>query len=114
MENSTTAARTYQKPLHVSEVENLRELILAGRRTMCPGCPACDAFGASAAFAFQDIARFVTYYEQDGSIEARDKFHALAPARRDFNSIDLDSLRDRCAFRTDYPEIMKRAKRYFV
>jgi len=114
MESSTTAARTYKAPLHISQVESLRQLILAGRRTMCPGCTACDSVGATTALAFQDIARFVTYYECDGNRAAREMFQALNPAHRDFSSVDLAALRDRCAFRTDYPEIMKRAQRYFV
>ncbi len=114
MQSSTDAARSYKAPLHASHFETLRQLFLAGRRTMCPGCPACDAAGAASALAFQDIARFVTYYEQDGNLGARDMFHALAPAQRDFSSADLGALRDRCAFRTDYAEIMKRAERYFV
>jgi hypothetical protein len=114
MQSSTDAARSYKAPLHASHVETLRQLILAGRRTMCPGCPACDSAGAASALAFQDIARFVTYYEQDGNLGAREMFHSLAPAHRDFSSADLAGLRDRCAFRTDYPEIMKRAQRYFV
>ena len=42
MQSSTDAARNYKQPLHASHVETLRQLILAGRRTMCPGCPACD------------------------------------------------------------------------
>ncbi|HEX4084454.1 MAG TPA: aldo/keto reductase [Chthoniobacteraceae bacterium] len=114
MESSTTAARSFEKPLHISQIETLRELILSGRLTMCPGCPACDRAGMSSALAFQDIARFVTYYEQDGNREARTMFQALPPARRDFTSADLPALRERCAFRTNYPEIMKRAQRYFV
>jgi predicted aldo/keto reductase-like oxidoreductase len=114
MESSTTAARTYKEPLHASHVETLKQLILAGRRTMCPGCPACDSYGAGAVLAFQDIARFVTYYEQDGNVGARGMFHGLPPVARDFSSEDLTRLRDRCAFKTDYPEIMQRAQRYFV
>jgi hypothetical protein len=81
---------------------------------MCPGCEACDSFGARTALAFQDIARFVTYYEQDGNLAAREMFHALPPGQRDFSQVNLADLRDRCAFKTDYPEIMKRAERYFV
>jgi hypothetical protein len=114
MENSTTAARTYKEPLHASHVQILRDLVMSGRRTMCPGCEACDAAGAAATFAFQDIARLVTYYERDGNLSAREMFNSMAPAHRNFASMDLNGLRDRCAFRTDYPEIMKRAQRYFA
>lgn len=114
MESSTTAARTFKQPLQAAHLEILREVVMSGRRTMCPGCTACDSQGAASELAFQDIARFVTYYEQDGNLEAREMYRALTPAQRDFSSVDLQELRDRCAFRTDYPEIMKRAQRCFV
>ena len=114
MENTAAAARAYKQPLHASHLNTLRDLVVAGRRTMCPGCPACDSVGATAALAFQHIARFVTYYEQDGNLAARDMFHSLPAAQRDFASIDLAALRDRCAFHTDYPDIMKRAQPYFA
>jgi aryl-alcohol dehydrogenase-like predicted oxidoreductase len=113
MESSTAAARAYKQPLHAAHVEMLRQLIMAGRRTMCPGCPECASFGSTAPLAFQDIARFVTYYEQDGNRAAREMFHSLAPGHRDFSTVDLAALRDRCLFKTDYPDIMKRAARYF-
>jgi hypothetical protein len=114
IESSTAAARSYKTPLKAAHINLLKETILASRRTMCPGCPSCDAFAATSGFALLDIARFVTYYEQDGLVEARDFYHALPAAARDAAGIDLAALRDRCAFRVDYPEIMKRAQRCFV
>jgi hypothetical protein len=92
----------------------LKETILAGRPTLCPGCPSCDAFAATSEFALLDIARFVTYYEQDGLLEARELYQALPPSARNSTGVDLAALRDNCAFRVDYPEIIKRAERNFV
>ena len=81
MQSSTAAARSYKEPLKFAHMELLKETILAGRRTMCTGCPACEAVRQRRSdFAFQDIARFVTYYEQDGNTEARDYYQALAAA----------------------------------
>jgi len=114
MEGSTSAARKYKEPLKIAHMELLKETIMAGRRTMCTGCPACSAFAATTSFAFSDISRFVTYYEQDGNIEARDMYHKLLPERRDASNVDLAALRDACSFKTDYPEIIKRAHRYFA
>jgi hypothetical protein len=114
MENSVGAARSYQTPLKTAHLNLLKETILASRRTMCPGCPSCDAFAAASEFALLDIARFVTYYEQDGLTEAREFYHALPVSARDATGVDLAALRDRCAFRVDYPEIMDRARRCFV
>ena len=114
MEGSTSAARKYKEPLKIAHVELLKETIMAGRRTMCTGCPACSALAATTSFAFSDISRFVTYYEQDGNLEARDMYHALPAERRDVSKADLAALRDACSFKTDYPEIIKRAHRYFA
>ena len=46
MENSVGAARSYKTPLKAAQLNLLKETILASRRTMCPGCPSCDAFAA--------------------------------------------------------------------
>ena len=114
MQSSTAAARSYKEPLKFAHLELLRETILAGRRTMCTGCPACEQWAARTEFAFHDIARFVTYYEQDGNPEARGYYQALAPEHRDAARVDLAALRDACHFKTDYPEIVRRAERYFA
>jgi hypothetical protein len=114
MQSCTGAARTYKEPLKVAHMDLLRDTIVAGRRTMCTGCPSCDALASSLGFAFHDIARYVTYYEQDGSLEARDLYHALPAAARDHSNVDLAALRDGCAFQTDYPDIIRRAQRYFA
>ena len=114
MQNSTTAARSYKEPLKFAHMELLKETIIAGRRTMCTGCPSCEAFAKQTGFAFHDISRFVTYYEQDGSTEAREFYHALPAEVRDTSEVDLAALRDGCHFKTDYPEIIRRAERYFA
>jgi len=114
MQSNTAAARSYKTPLKFAQRELLRETILAGRRTMCAGCPGCEAASRQTDFAFQDIARFVTYYEQDGNMGARSYYQALAARHRDSSKVSLAALRDACHFQTDYPEIIRRAERYFA
>ena len=114
MQSSAAAARSYKGPLKLVHVELLKETILAGRRTMCTGCPGCEAASKQTDFAFLDIARFVTYYEQEGNTEAREYYQALAAGHRDTSKVDLAALRDACHFKTDYPEIMRRAESYFA
>ena len=114
MQASSAAARSYKTPLKMAQINLLKETVLASRRTMCPGCPSCDAFAATSGFALLDIARFVTYYEQDGLAEAREFYHALPSSARNAAGVGLAALRDRCAFRIDYPEIVKRAQRNFA
>ena len=114
MQSSTAAARSYKAPLKFAHMELLKETIIAGRRTMCTGCPSCEEIAKQTDFAFHDISRFVTYYEQDGNTDARAFYHALPAAIRDASKADLAALRDGCHFKTDYPEIIRRAERYFA
>jgi hypothetical protein len=114
MQTSSAAARSYKTPLKTAQINLLKEIVLASRRTMCPGCPSCDAFAATSDFAFLDIARYVTYYEQDGNAGARELYHALPESARNATGVDLAALRDHCAFHIDYPEIVKRAERNFA
>ena len=114
MQDNTAAARSFKTPLKIAHLELLQSTILAARRTLCPGCPSCAAFAQQTDFAFHDIARFVTYYEQDGNTDARAYYQALPASVRDASKVDLAALRDGCHFKTDYPEIIRRAESYFA
>ena len=114
MQAGAAAARSYKEPLKFAQMELLRETMVASRRTMCTGCPACEENARNTSFAFHDISRYVTYYEQDGNLEAREYYQALAASCRDAKNVNLAALRDACHFKTDYPEIIRRAERYFA
>lgn len=114
MKSSIAAAHGYKAPLEISLVDRLRDAVLASRRTMCPGCPSCDSKVASTAFAYRDVARYVTYFEQDNHHQARDLYLSLPTSARTAGTVDLQALRDGCAFGIDYPEIADRAQRYFA
>jgi hypothetical protein len=114
MEANTAAARNFKGPLKFADFAALKETVLASRRTMCPGCPSCAALSAATGFAFMDIARFVSYYEQDGNLEAADFYRELPAASRDHSQVDLAALKEGCSFGVDYPDIIRRANRYFA
>jgi len=114
MKSSIASAHGYKAPLDVSLVERLRDVVLASRRSMCPGCPSCDANVASTSFAYRDVARYVTYFEQDNNRASRELYHALPEAARLASAGELEALRDGCAYGIDYPEIAARALRYFA
>jgi predicted aldo/keto reductase-like oxidoreductase len=114
MKSSIAAAHGYQKPLDVSMLDRLRDVVLASRRTLCPGCASCDSMVASTPYAFRDISRYVTYYEQDNNRQSRSLYQGLPERSRDFSGVDLTALRDGCAFGIDYPAIAARAERYFA
>ena len=113
MKSSIAAAHGYKEPLKVSQIDKLKAVVLSSRRTMCPGCPSCDGMVATTEFAFRDVARYTTYFEQDANPQARDLYHALPASARDASKADLIALRDNCTFGIDYPAIVARAERYF-
>ena len=114
IQTSVAAIRAYKGPLKIAQMELLRQTMLASRRALCPGCPSCNQQGAALELAFSDIARYVMYYEQDGNVQARDSYQKLTAAQRNAAAVDLVALRDACHFKTDYPEIIRRAERYFA
>ena len=114
LQASVAAVHSYKAPLKIAQLELLQKTLFACRQTMCPGCAACNRLGSELRFAFADISRYVTYYEQDGNLRARDLYQQLPAEYRDASSVNLAALRDACQFKTDYPEIIRRAERYFV
>lgn len=114
MKSSIASAHGYKAPLDVSLISRLKDAVLASRRTMCPGCTSCDAKVASTEFAFRDVARYVTYFEQDNYGQSRDLYLALPESARDASKADLKSLQEACAFGIDYNAIAARAERYFA
>ncbi len=114
IQTSAAAVRSYKAPLKTAQMDLLRETLMASRRAICPGCPACQQAGAELQFAFSDIARYVMYYEQDGDVTARERYQRLPEICRQADGVNLTALRDACHFKTDYPEIMRRADRYFA
>lgn len=114
MRSSIAAAHAYKKPLEITLVDRLKEVVLASRRTMCPGCPSCDANAASTTYAFRDIARYVTYFEQDHHGGSHELYRALSVSARDASRVDLKALQQGCAFGINYPDIAVRAAKYFA
>ncbi len=114
IQTSVAAVRAYKGPLKFAHLELLRATLLASHGAMCPGCPSCNQLGAELDLAFSDISRYVMYYEQDGDLRAREMYHQLPAAHREASKVDLAALREACQFKVDYPEIIRRAERYFA
>lgn len=114
IKSSIACAHSYKAPLEVSQIELLKETVLASRRTMCPGCPSCDAKVASTSFAYRDIARYVTYFEQDNRQESRQRYLKLPESARSADMAELQSLSEACSFGVNYVEVAQRAHRYFA
>ena len=60
------------------------------------------------------ISRYVAYYEQDGTLDARTAYQEMTDAEKNAQGIDLVRLRDSCDYKIDYPRIVQNAARYFA
>lgn len=114
MEQNTMAARSFTEPVSPTAVKALTQIASLTAAPMCPGCPSCDAWADKTQYAFQDISRYVTYYESNGNFEARDFYRHLSASERRPDGIDLARLRDNCRYKVDYPEIARRSEFYFA
>lgn len=112
MEENTSAARTFDKPIDVKST--LGELASLTDSSMCPGCQTCDQWARKTQYAFQDVSRYVMYYEQDGNIEARDYFRNLSQAERSHAGVNLAQISEDCTYNVNYTEIARRSEKYFA
>ncbi|MGD7654176.1 MAG: aldo/keto reductase [Verrucomicrobiales bacterium] len=114
IEENCGAAMAYKAALPREQMNALQEVAMLQPAPMCPGCPGCEKWAGRTEFAFQDISRYVTYYEQDGSDEAAGFYRELAASQRTWDGVDLDAIRDECQYHVDYGQIAMRAERYFA
>ncbi len=112
MEENTQAASSFDKPIDVKST--LGELASLTDSTMCPGCPSCQEWARKTEYAFQDVSRYVMYYEDDGNLEARDYFRNLSPAERSHAGVNLAQISEDCRYNIDYTEIARRSEKYFA
>lgn len=113
MEENTVAARSFSEALPMETRKALGEIAALTTIPMCPGCPSCAAMAKKTEYAFQDISRYVMYYEMDGNFGAREEFRRLSSSERAVAGVDLEALRDQCQYKVDYPEIARRSEYYF-
>lgn len=114
MEENTMAARMYNDPISPDARNALTEIAAMTTAPMCPGCSKCNDWAKKTEYAFQDISRYVNYYEEDGNFEARDYFHGLNAVERNSAGVDLAQISHDCQFNIDYAEIARRAEKYFA
>jgi aryl-alcohol dehydrogenase-like predicted oxidoreductase len=114
LEENVAACQSYTKPIEQQIRDTLGEIAHMSKVPMCPGCPSCDSWSHRTDYAFQDISRYVTYYERDGRTEAREFFGKLGDSERTHAGLNLAQMRDECQFKVDYPEIARRSEQYFA
>ncbi len=112
MDQNAAAARSFKKPMTETALEDLRRTILAGGVAYCPGCDACGEMTGS---HVRDIARYLSYYEQDGRRDyARRLYRALPAEARSASPGDLAAASRACSCGVDYASILRRAAEKLV
>ncbi len=114
LEENTLAAKLYKQTLPGAQREALQQVATMMPVPMCPGCAGCENWAHKTEYAFQDVSRYVTYYEQDGDGDAGELYQGLEAKHRNLAGVDLAAIREDCQFKVDYAEIAKRAEQYFA
>jgi predicted aldo/keto reductase-like oxidoreductase len=114
LEENVAACQSYTKPIDQMMRDTLGEIAHMSQVPMCPGCSSCDSWAKKTHYAFQDISRYVTYYERDGDFGSREYFAKLSAHELNHDGLDLARMRDECLYGVDYPEIARRSEQYFA
>lgn len=110
LERNTAVARTLDRPLTSAQQEQLRKIMLRSDLTWCPGCQSCRQGLAAVHPHAHDVARYLSYFEQDGQHNLAREFYRALPAGALAVPADaLAAARDACAFHVDYPSLFARA-----
>ncbi|MCL5269342.1 MAG: aldo/keto reductase [bacterium] len=114
MTENTGAARKYAKPLKPGQIEALAQLVHECTPTFCPNCDGRCQRAAGTRLALNTIARYVSYYEMDGSLEARELYRSLPAELRQADAADLAAAEEACLCKLKFSRILKKAERYFA
>ena len=111
---NTTAAKTFE-PLKTTELEQLREAILAARPTLCADCDGRCSIAAGTKAELGNLTRFLTYHQHHGDrAEARRQFAALSREARDWAGADLDAASAACPGGLDFASLMPEVARHLA
>jgi aryl-alcohol dehydrogenase-like predicted oxidoreductase len=114
IKENSEAARKYKNPLSPENLKKLGDIASACSPTLCPNCDGrCARAAGNENLALDDISRYVTYYEQDGNIEAIEYYQALAAEARALRGTDLKAASEACLCKVDFERIAKSAEEYF-
>ena len=105
------AARRFE-PLKLTEINELRDAVLASNPTMCPGCDGRCSLAAGTRAKLGDLARFYTYHDSHGMPGlARESYAELSAEERDWKDADLAAAREACHHKIDFSAILPEVDR---
>ncbi len=114
LQENTGAVLNFDEKKSLAAINVLRDHVATANHPVCPGCDSCRALGKTDDNALTDIARYVTYYEKDGKMEARDYYQKLTSRELEHSASVASVARESCSYSVDYPRIMNKAKQYFA
>ncbi len=109
LKENAAAARNF-KPMTDTELTAVHRMLDGHAKGYCIGCDGSCRRAAGTETAFNDIARYLCYYEENGDREgARRLFAALPPEARDWSRADLAAASKACVCKLDFENILTRA-----
>ena len=109
LKENAEAARNF-KPMTDTELTAVHDMLDGHAKGYCIGCDGSCRNAAGTETAFNHIARYLCYYEENGDREgARRLFAALPPAARNWSNADLAAASKACIGKLDFKRILARA-----
>lgn len=105
------AARRFE-PLKTTDVERLRDAVVAHGPTFCADCDGRCAQAAGTQAALGELTRFLTYHEHHGDrLAARQLYAALPPEAREWSGADLAAASEACPNRLNFAKLLPQVDR---
>ena len=109
LKENAEAARNF-KPMTDTELTAVHDMLDGHAKGYCIGCDGSCRNAAGTETAFNHIARYLCYYEENGDREgARRLFAALPPEARNWSNADLAAASKACIGKLDFKRILARA-----
>ncbi|MCP4589632.1 MAG: aldo/keto reductase [bacterium] len=109
LKENATAARGF-KPMNQTELTAVHRMLDGCSTGYCIGCDGSCRKAAGTQTAFNDIARCLCYYEENGDrTRARRLYAALPPEARAWAKADLEAASKACVSKLDFENILTRA-----
>lgn len=110
IKENAESARTF-KPLTKEQLGMVDEVMKRYAGAFCAGCDGRCSMAAGTTAALGDIARYLSYFEQDGDrATARRLYRELPPELRDWSGADLEAASEACVSRIEFADLLKRAE----
>jgi predicted aldo/keto reductase-like oxidoreductase len=108
------ASRRFE-PLKVTEIDQLRDAVLAHNPTLCADCDGRCSVAAGTKAELGNLTRFLTYHEHFGArVDARKEYAALAPEARDWAGADLEAAREACPNKLNFARLLPEVDRHLA